>query len=422
MKKILLIGFLALTASLLFASGNQDSANESKEEVITLTLWDIMINAEEERAIKPAVEQWNADNPNIQIVRDSLDDESYKIKLKTAMAANEVPDLFFSWGGGFSRPFVDAGKVLPLDDYISEDLLDRTIEGVLDYATYDDTLYGLAYSQWVGVLYCNQEMFDKYDVKIPETYSELLTAIEVFKANDIDPIGVGASERWTSMFYHNVLALRTAGADKVNSALEGNEDFTDPDFQEAAEKLSELVEVGAFNNGYMGMNFDEFKALFLAGRIPMIYQGDWVAGECELEDSLVKGKIVATHFPAIEGSSASPKDFLGGALDTFMVSANTEYKEEAVRALEFLCEYQSKAGFEAGMGLPVFKGELDLSNTNPLTAQIVELAKEATGFTLAWDTFFTGQDTELHLDLVQELFAGIITPTEFSAQMQTINE
>jgi len=422
MKKILLIGFLALTASILFAAGNQDSANDAKEEVITLTLWDIMVNAEEERAIKPAVEQWNADNPNVQIVRDSLDDESYKIKLKTAIAANETPDLFFSWGGGFSKPFVDAGKVLPLDDYISQDLLDRTIEGVLDYATYDDTLYGLAYSQWVGVLYCNQEMFDQYNVKIPETYSELLNAIEVFKNNGVDPIGVGASERWTSMFYHNVLALRTAGADKVNRALEGNENFTDGDFQEAAEKLSELVEAGAFNNGFMGMNFDEFKALFLAGRIPMIYQGDWVAGECELEDSLVKGKIIATHFPAIEGSAASPKDFLGGALDTFMVSANTKHKEEAVKALEFLCEYQSTAGFEAGMGLPVFKGELDFSKTNPLTAQIVGLAKEATGFTLAWDTFFTGQDTELHLDLVQELFAGMISPVEFSAQMQTINE
>lgn len=422
MKKVLLIGLLLVSAALLFAAGNQESASETGDEVITLTLWDIMVNAEEERAIKPAVEQWNKDNPSVQIVRDSLDDESYKIKLKTAIAANEPPDLFFTWGGGFSKPFVDAGKVLPLDDYISQDLLDKTIEGVNDYATYDDTLYGLAYSQWVGVLYCNKELFDQVGAKIPETYSELLEAVEIFKNNGIDAIGVGASERWTAMFYHNVLALRTAGADKVNAALEGNADFTDEDFQDAAVKLDELVKAGAFNNGYMGMNFDEFKALFLAGRIPMIYQGDWVAGECELEDSLVKGKIVPVHFPAIDGSSASSKDFLGGALDTFMVSANTPHKEDAVRALEFLCEYQSKAGFEAGMGLPVFKGELDFSKTNPVTAQIVELANEATGFTLAWDTFFTGQDTELHLDLVQELFAGMITPEEFSAQMQTINE
>lgn len=422
MKKILLSALMLASAALLFAAGGQEAEGETGDEVITLNLWDIMVNAEEERAIKPAVEAWNAQNPNVQIVRDSLDDESYKIKLKTAIAADEAPDLFFTWGAGFSRPFVDAGKVLPLDDYISPALLDRTIEGALEYATYDGVLYGLPYSQWVGVLYCNQEMFDEQGLKIPETYADLLEAIETFKAAGIDPIGVGASERWTAMFYYNVLALRTAGAEKCNKTLAGNGDYRDPEFLEAARRLKELVDMGAFNNGYMGMNFDEFKALFLAGRIPMIYQGDWVAGECELEDSLVKGKIVATHFPALPGSSASPRDFLGGALDTFMVSAKTEHREEAVRALEFLCEYQSKAGFEEGMGLPVFKGELDTSKTNPLTAQIVALANEATGFTLAWDTFLTGQDTELHLDLVQGLFAGIVTPEEFCRKMQTINE
>lgn len=421
MKKVIIFALFLISTTMLFAGANSESSSGG-DEVITLTLWDIMVNAEEERAIKPAIEKWNAENPNVQIVRDSLDDESYKMKLKTAIAADEAPDLFFTWGGGFSKPFVEAGKVLPLDDYIDPAVLDRTIQGANDYATYDGKLYGLTYSTWVGVLYCNQEMFDKYDLEIPETFSDLLEVIAVFKANDIDPIGVGASERWTSMFYHNILALRTAGADRSNSALEGNVDFTDPDFVLAAEKLKELVDAGAFNNGFMGMNFDEFKALFLAGKIPMIYQGNWVAGECELEDSKVKGKIVVTHFPSIEDSSASPYDFLGGALDTFMVSANTEHKEEAVRALEFLCEYQSKAGFELGMGLPTFKGELDMSKTDAVTAQIVELANDATGFTLAWDTFFTGEDTELHLDLVQELFAGLITPEEFSAQMQTINE
>ncbi len=422
MKKIILLSMLFISAALLFAGGGQEASDTESDGPITLTLWDIMVNAEEERAIKPAIDLWNAENPDVQIVRDSLDDESYKMKLKTAIAADEAPDLFFTWGGGFSKPFVDAGKVLPLDGVISQGLLDRAIEGALGYVTYDGNLYGLPYSQWVGVLYCNQEMFDEYSLKIPETYSELLEAVRVFKGNGIDPIGVGASERWTAMFYHNVLALRTAGAELCNEALAGNADFNGPKFVEAAEKLKELIDAGAFNNGYMGMNFDEFKALFLEGQIPMIYQGDWVAGECELEDSAVKGKIVATHFPAIEGSSASPRDFLGGALDSFMVSANTKHKEEAVRALEFLCETQSRLCFQEGMGLPVYKGDLDLSSTNRLTRQIVELSGEGTGFTLAWDTFFTGEDTELHLDLVQELFAGIITPAEFSEKMQTINQ
>lgn len=224
------------------------------------------------------------------------------------------------------------------------------------------------------------------------------------------------------MFYQNVLALRTGGAKLNNAALAGEAPFDSPEFLEASRKVKELVDLNAFNKGYMGMNFDEFKALFLAGLIPMVYQGDWLAGDCELEDSAVKGKIIATHFPAIEGSDASPRDFLGGALDSFMVSANTKHKEEAVRALEFLCETQSKLCFENGMGIPVFKSDLDLSKTNRITRQIIDLQNEATGFVLAWDTFLVGEDTELHLDLVQELIGGVITPEEFCAEMQTINK
>jgi raffinose/stachyose/melibiose transport system substrate-binding protein len=420
-KLILLCLYLSAATALIFAGGSGESQESDSNEPITLTLWDIMVNPEEERAIKPAVDQWNAENPDIQIVRDSLDDESYKIKLKTAIAANEAPDLFFTWGAGFSQPFVDAGKILPLDGVVSQNLVNRAIEGTLGYVTYDDKLYGLPFSQWVGVLYCNQEMFDKYGVKIPETFTDLMNAVETFKENEIDAIAVGASERWTAMFYQNILALRTAGAKLSNDALAGKAPFDGPEFTEAAEKLKELVEAEAFNNGYMGMNYDEILALFTNGQIPMLFQGDWVAGDCELEDSAVKGKIIATHFPYIEGSSASPHDFLGGALDSFMISANTKHKEEAIRALEFLCETQSRLVFKEGMGLPVYKGDLDLSKTNRLTRQIVELSNEATGFTLAWDTFLVGEDTELHLDLVQELFANLITPAEFSATMQTIN-
>jgi len=419
MKKSFLALLLLFSLTLGYAGGAQEEAAE--EEVITLTLWDIMVNAEEERAIKPAIEQWNKENPGIQIVRDSLDDESYKMKLKTAIAANEAPDLFFTWGGGFSKPFVEAGKILPLQNRLSSDIESRLIEGADGYVTYDGIRYGLPYSQWVGVLYCNKELFDKYGLEIPETYNELLDVVRAFKANGVDPIGVGAAERWTAMFYHNILALRTTGSSLSNKALAGEAAYDSPEFMEAAEKLTELVEAGAFQNGYMGMNYDEYKALFLAGQIPMVFQGDWLAGECELEDSAVRGKIVATHFPAIEGSSASPKDFLGGALDSFMISADTKHPEEAIQALEFLCLTQSEIGFREGMGMPVYKTDIDPSQTNRLTQQIVELTGEATGFTLAWDTFLTGQDTELHLNLVQELFAGLVTPEEFSSQMQTIN-
>ncbi|QEN04916.1 extracellular solute-binding protein [Thiospirochaeta perfilievii] len=421
MKKLLLVSCLILSTVVLF-SKNSAEAKNFDDGVITLNLWDIMVTDDEARVIKPTIDKWNKNNPGVQIVRDSLDDDSYKTKIKTAIAANEAPDLFFTWGGGFSAPFVDSGKVLNLDSYISKEFKSKALEGSLSYCTYNDNLYGLPYGMWVGVLYCNQEMFDNLGLEIPETFEELLDVAKVFKDNGVGAIGVGAAEKWVGMFYHNIIAERTAGAKLTNLALSGLAPYDSPEFVEAAEKLEALVNADVFNNGYMGMDYEGAQNMFLQGEIPMFFQGDWVSGDCELDDSPVKGKIVVKHFPYIKGHEEFKYDFLGGSVDSFMISANTKYPKEATEFLQFLVEELSTEGAKEGINLPVYKADIDLTSVNRVTRQIIDLTKDATGFTLAWDTFLVGEDAELHLDLVQEMFAGMITPEEFSSKMQTINQ
>lgn len=425
-KKLLSFILVLIMAMSLFgcgeeASGSGTVSGADSDEVITLTMWDVMASDEDARVIAPIIDDWNANNPNIQIVREAYDVENYKMKLKTAMAANEAPDLIYGWGAGFMEPFVEAGKLLPLDNLLSKETTDALMPGAATYAQFDGQTYALPFNMWYGVFYCNTELFEEYDVKIPETYDELLTAVEVFRANDIGPIGVGANERWTAMFYHNVLALRTAGADAVNDALSGKGDYNSPEMLEAAEKLAELVEAGAFIDGAMGLNYDEFVAMFKQGEIPMMLQGTWLAGELEMDEYPIKGKAVARKFPIIEGSG-SDTEYLGGAIDVYMVNSETKDQAAAVKALEYIVTEMSRRGFEAGTGLPVYEAEADMSNVDRVTQEALALIEDADGFTLAWDTFLVGEDAQLHLDLVQEMFAGIRTPQEFVDEMQTINE
>ena len=419
MKKTRLLGcfilFALLCASFAFPGGETENKNTSGEKIV-LTMWDDKSNEDEARVIKKIVEEWNNANPNVIIEREAVDIESYKMKIKTAIAADEAPDLFYSYGAGFSKPFVDAEKVLPLDEYLSDDIKENAISGTWTYGAYGDKTFGLPIFMWCGVLYCNTEMFEENGVEIPETFDDLMEAIGKFRQNGIGPIGVGANERWTAMFYHNVLALQAAGADLCNKALSGNADFDSAEFLKAAQMLEDLTNAKAFNDGCLGLNYDEIVALFKQGMIPMIYQGNWLAGELEMDDCPVKGKVNVVNFPG------TGTEYLGGAIEIYMVSNNTKNKEAAVKVLEFVCENYSKYGFEEGLGLPVFEAEYDESSLDRLTVDIVNLVKKATGFVLAWDTFLEGKDAELHLDLVQEMFAGIRTPEDFVKQMQTINE
>ena len=89
-----------------------DAGNDAEE--VTLTLWSI---ATESDAFNPAytnaIADFEAAHPGVTIVHETFENESYKTKIKTAVAANDLPDIFFTWGGGFSQAFVESEKVMP---------------------------------------------------------------------------------------------------------------------------------------------------------------------------------------------------------------------------------------------------------------------------------------------------------------------
>lgn len=395
----------------------------SSGEPIKLVMWDDKANEDEAKVIKGIVEDWNKANPNAIIERQATDIDSYKMKISTALSANEGPDLFYAYAGGFSKPLVDSGKVLQLDEFVSKDTLEKALPGVLQYCTYDEKLYALPITLWCGFLFCNQEMFDKYNIKIPTTYSEMVDVVKQFRAKKIGALGVGVKETWTPALYYDIMALRTVGLTGCVEALSGKSSFNSAGFIDAAAKIDELNKLKGFNDGAMSMNWDEQASMFKLGKFPMIYTGSWLAQMVEQDEtSKVKGKIVAAKFPIVEGGKGAATEYLGGATDVFMVNASTKYKEEAVRALEFIATQYSKRGYEAGSALPVFKDTFDTSKLDRVTLQMIELMKDATGYLFAWDTFLEPEDADLSLNLVQELFAGVKNPQDFAKALQKINE
>ena len=101
------------------------------------------------------------------------------------------------WGGGYAKNYVEAGNVLQLDELMEKNnTKDDLLEGTLTYGTYDDKVYGLPLKQWAGALFCNEDLFEEYNVKIPETFDELLEAVKAFRAEEVTPMALGAKDGW----------------------------------------------------------------------------------------------------------------------------------------------------------------------------------------------------------------------------------
>ena len=395
---------------------------EASKEV-TLKLWSQWASDADgmKKPLDKVLADWQAANPNIKIEMDAINTDAYKAKVKVASAANELPDIFFSWGGGFAKPFADANLVLQLDQYLNDGTKDKLVSQTLNNFTYDGKTYGLPMYMWLGVLYCNQDIFRQNGVTLPDTYNDLLTAVKTFTAKGITPFAVGEKELWPGMFFQNALAMRTVGIDGCVKALSKQASFDTPEFKDSAAKLDELVRAGAFSKGCMGVDELEAEASFAQGKAAMIYMGDWAAATFEKNDSPVRGKVAVKNFPALDGARDNGS-FLGGAIDTFMVSTETRYKDESVQALKYICENLGKEGYLAGAAMPAWKVQVDASQINPLTSQITQLSQTSSGFMLAWDTFLEGADADTELNAVAKIFGGKSTPEEFVKELQTIRQ
>lgn len=269
---------IILIASLLLLTGcsNKEKSkdNLSNDEPVTLTMWTIATESDSaHNAFKSAIADYEAAHTNVKIKMETFENESYKTKIKSAVAANELPDIFFTWGGGFSSSFIDAGKVLALDSYY-ENYKDELPKSALKYATYNDKIYGVTYITPISVIFYNKAMFEEYNLEEPKTWDELVNVCETFLDNGITPFGVSVKEAWVLAMFNDALTLKCVGDEKMADAfMRKGQSYNDDGFIDAANKMKKLFDMGAFSEGAAGLSNDEAVATFLNGTVPMFVTG-----------------------------------------------------------------------------------------------------------------------------------------------------
>ena len=106
---------LALAAVMVLSAagcGNGGSKGKTK-----LEMWCIATESDSNRkSYEKAIADVTAAHPEIEFTWEAFENQSYKTKIKAAVAADEMPDIFFTWSCAFLGDFVDAGRVYCLDD------------------------------------------------------------------------------------------------------------------------------------------------------------------------------------------------------------------------------------------------------------------------------------------------------------------
>jgi len=386
------------------------SKGEDKGGETNLTLWSISTKSDSfHSAYEKAIEDFEKAHEGVKVTHETFENESYKTKIKSAVAANELPDVFFTWAGGFSQAFVDSGKVLQLDEYYG-DYKDELPETVLSNLIYDDKLYGSVICTPVSVMWYNKSIFDKNNLEVPKTWDEFENVCSTLKDKGVTPIATSAKDKWVLAMLHDALTLKSVGPDKLYSALKKDGvSYSEPDFLTSAQKIHDLVKDGYFIEGAAGLSNDEASAEFYKGNAAMYFTGSWMGGSI-MTDAKNPDDFSVAPIPVINSSDAKITDFMGGGSDSLMVAASTKTPDLSAQLAFEITKGVSKYGYLSGAGIPAWKITYDDSS-------VADYANNATSFTLWFDTLMESEDAGQYLELLQKLYMDELSPEEFQQAM-----
>ena len=410
MTKTRLLGLVLAVAMLLSCVGMATA-----EEKVHINLWhQWTIDTDSNRiALDAAVEEYMAANPNVVIECHMLENEAYKTKMSTEFAGSASGiDVFFYWGGGRAGTLQRAGKLLPLEEYLTPEQLASVKPGSAAEFTYDGVMYTVPTFSWMMPLYCNTKIFEDAGVAIPTNYDELLDAATKLQAAGVKvPLAMGVKESWQAAFIYEWIALQEVGAEKINKMLAGEIPFEDPGYLVAAQKVQELYQAGVFGPNPMEIGSADADQLFVTGEAAMRMQGNWVTDAIYTDkNSVVQDIATAVQIPVF--GLNQPTDYVGGFIDSFFVNKATANPEVAADFTMFLCKKIATARHESGQGFTAFTDPVDESKLPRVAQEVAAIANTGVNGVIAWDTSLNENNAMTHLEAVQSLFTDSGDPQD----------
>ena len=179
-KRIALALAMAICLSLLCTVALADK--------VTVNFFHRWPNEPKNSYINSLIDEFEAANPDIDIVADCVLNDSYKEKIRVLVSTDALPDVFFSWSGVFGENLTRSGRVLALDDVMARDSewSSQIVEGQWAPFNYNGKQYGAPWSMDGKAFFYNVDVFNELGIEVPTTMDELIEVCKTLKEAGYD--------------------------------------------------------------------------------------------------------------------------------------------------------------------------------------------------------------------------------------------
>lgn len=393
------------------AAGSSVPSDGSPTEV---TIWSW--RTEDKVAMQEIFDEFNSKNPDIRVIFDPLDPDSYANKLSTALQGGKGPDIAQLNPYGALQPFVDAGYLEPLDDLVPEldsfsDAAKIAIKGLKD-----GKLYGVPYAAInLGVFY-NTDIFAEHGIEVPKTYKDFTDACDKLLAAGVIPIAAGGAngQGWALEVALNVLTPGVTGPDFYDDLMSGKKKLTDPKYVAAMQRMSDLLPY--FSPGFEGVSYDASTQQFITGKAAMFLGGSYENGSFSSQggDSL---KFSVFTFPADKpGDPAYTSTWVDGS---YGLTTDAVNRDAAIKVLKYMATQEFAQQFSDKLGWPSVRDDVVVGDDKPVLQEMLKMQKHSVpNVTLVGFRWDNPTGSSILQPAIIDMIVGKVTPQKLAKDMQ----
>ncbi len=365
-------------------------------------------------AFDALIADFEAENPDVDVVINVFDHEGYKTAIRNFMTA-DAPDLANWYAGNRMAPFVNAGQFEDVSDVWAANGLNEQLASAKSSMTIDGKQWGVPYTYYQWGMYYNKDVFAANGVEVPKTWDEFLAGCAKFKAAGIDCTTTGTKALWPSAGWFDYMNLRTNGYEFHMELANGKVEWTDPRVKETFAQWAKLIEPGYLTANHAAIDWQDAMPLLVQGKAATYLIGNFAVAPLK-EAGMTNDTLGFFPFPEIVPGVARAED---APTDTVHIPSGAKNKEDAKKFLAFLARADVQTKMNATLGqLPVNNGS-SVDAADPFLVQGFEMLSTASALAQFFDRDAPAEMAKAGMEGFQEF---MVAPDRIDAILERLEK
>ncbi|TVR68022.1 MAG: sugar ABC transporter substrate-binding protein [Spirochaetaceae bacterium] len=400
MKKKVILAFtfvavLGLVAMPLFGGGRREAR---PQVTVFWALYD-GLTEDYRRELESA---FMAAHPDIDLDIVAIPWDNMYDQILTSVAAGDPPDVSVI-GTRWLLELKEMGAVLPVEDYVSQALLDNIAEGTKE-AELEGVLWGLPVAAGARLMAINKDLTDVVPTTMEELRDAARDAADRTGAYGLILPGQKHTELTDFVYY-----FYAAGGEFFEVQADGSLGRSTVNSEAGVKALQFMLDLaeepGLVPDGYLSQTRMDAHPVFYAGNAAYVMIGAWA--ESSLADAGATFEVEYAQIPGFAGHPSQPLV----VTDSLVMFDGAGNPEAAAKFIEFFYQDEWKARFDELIGFPPVT--LSAAALPQFDTPLYEALGEAAINAKAWPLMEGWAEYDDRIwDAVSEAFLGRKTPQQ----------